>query len=123
MWCRGATLQIKLLQQHNKRPHKSEDDLKEIEHAPEKCLRLFKTPNPQPQASHSISVNSESDEDIPVDLPQHCPELPQEKQQSSQYFRSKTGKIRASTATSPSPRIKDRIVPELLFDLRPVTVN
>jgi len=41
----------------------------------------------------------------------------------AQYFTSKIGKIRASTATSPPPRIEGRFVLELLFDLRPATVN
>jgi len=41
----------------------------------------------------------------------------------AQYFTSKIRKIRASTATSPPPRVEDRFVPELLFDLRPATVN
>jgi len=41
----------------------------------------------------------------------------------AQYFTSKISKNRSSTATSPPPRIEDRFVPELLFDLRPATVN
>jgi len=41
----------------------------------------------------------------------------------AQYFTSKIGEIRSSTATSPPPRIEDRFVPELLFDLWPATVN
>jgi len=40
-----------------------------------------------------------------------------------QYFTLKIDKIRASTATSPPPRIEDHFVPELLFNLRPATVN
>jgi len=41
----------------------------------------------------------------------------------AQYFTSKIGKIRSSTATSPPPRTEDRFVLELLFDLRPATAS